>query len=51
MTDRIPLDDLTSDQLDQLYDRLAELEKDADTLAALHAAGVDGWEGYDTALD
>ncbi|MFI5769610.1 hypothetical protein ACIA74_13825 [Streptomyces sp. NPDC051658] len=27
MTDRIPLDDLTSDQLDALYDRVAELEQ------------------------
>jgi hypothetical protein len=31
MTQRIPLDDLTSDQLDQLYDRIAELEHNAAT--------------------
>ena len=31
-------------------DRIAELEKDSRTLAALHAAGVDNWEGYDDAI-
>ncbi|MFB7222425.1 hypothetical protein [Streptomyces sp. NPDC056227] len=35
MTDRIPLGDLTADALDALYDRLAELEKDAATTAEI----------------
>lgn len=30
--------------------RIAELEKDSATLAALEAAGVDNWEGYSDAL-
>lgn len=31
--------------------RIAELEKDSQFLAALEAAGVDNWEGYDDACE
>jgi hypothetical protein len=34
MTDRIPLDDLTSDQLDALYDRLEQAEQSPAALPA-----------------
>lgn len=35
MTDRIPLDHLTSDQLDQLYDELDRAEATVERLTAL----------------
>lgn len=38
MTDRIRLDDLTSDQLDQLYDRLDAAEAEARAWAAAESA-------------
>lgn len=33
------------------HSRIAELEKDSALLAALEAAGVDNWEGYDDAVE
>lgn len=36
MTDRTPLDDLTSDALDTLYDRLAKAERAVNLLADSH---------------
>ncbi|MFD9259071.1 hypothetical protein [Streptomyces sp. NPDC059538] len=38
-------------EVQRLKDRIAELEKGAALLSALHAAGVDNWEGYDEALE
>jgi hypothetical protein len=35
----------------RLQARVAELEPDATLLAALYAAGVDNWEGYDNARE
>lgn len=40
----------TAQDLERLRKRVAELEADSATLAALEAAGVDNWEGYDDAL-
>jgi len=37
-------------EVDRLSKRVAELEKDSATLAALEAYGVDNWEGYSDAL-
>ncbi|WP_329330844.1 hypothetical protein OIU81_03275 [Streptomyces sp. NBC_01454] len=34
-----------------LHARVAELEPDSSMLAALYAAGVDNWEGYDEACE
>lgn len=38
------------DENAKLQARIAELEKDSATLAALEAAGVDNWEGYSDAF-
>jgi hypothetical protein len=35
----------------RLQERVAGMEDDVTTLRALHAAGVDGWEGYEGALE
>ncbi|MGW5928024.1 hypothetical protein ACWF2L_17510 [Streptomyces anulatus] len=37
--------------VDWLINRVAELENDSNLLAALYAAGVDNWEGYDIARE
>ncbi|MFI9012641.1 hypothetical protein ACIGZI_01245 [Streptomyces griseus] len=37
--------------VDWLINRVAELENDSKLLAALYAAGVDNWEGYDIARE
>ena len=37
--------------IDELQAEIQELEDDADFLAALQAAGVDNWEGYEHAQE
>lgn len=37
--------------VDWLINRVAELEEDSSLLAALHAAGVDNWDGYEDARE
>ncbi|MFE4691211.1 hypothetical protein ACFRH6_14275 [Streptomyces sp. NPDC056749] len=52
-TRRVPfeLGETLTPAVDWLINRVAELEKDSNLLAALHAAGVDNWDGYDDARE
>ncbi|MCZ7413063.1 hypothetical protein [Streptomyces sp. WMMC897] len=47
--------DMTREELEaevtELRDRVASMRRDVDLLAALEAAGVDGWDGYDEARE
>lgn len=38
-------------ELEALFNRLPELLEAEATLQALRAAGVDGWDGYEMAMD
>lgn len=46
MTNRIPLDDLTSDQLDQLYDRAERTDTAEDAPAAPGSCGHRSTDGH-----
>lgn len=45
------LDQLAEEEQAKSAERIAELEKDSETLARLEAAGVDNWEGYSHAFE